>query len=263
MPPILCKYTCDVDPDINSAHPELTQENFSSKISSVLGDERGWKKYGYEFEYKGRIPSKDKNTLHIVLVNGDKAKKMCGSKLGGFSCYSPDENFIYMNLTNWMGGSQSQLPLERYRTYVINHEVGHRLGFGHPDKQKTNYCSANKGKPGSVMIQMTRGPDWVAPCIENEWPLDPSIYDETKNPRIFNLYPVEGASEKFLPALAVAGGGIYALADKSDNSRIMVFIIVLVILLIWICSRSGSVYEGLEREITPKIVAWNNIIRGL
>jgi hypothetical protein len=27
--------------------------------------------------------------------------------------------------------------------------------------------------PASVMQQMTKGPDHVAPCVETDWPLDP------------------------------------------------------------------------------------------
>lgn len=209
-------YTCEIDPEITSESPD----SFREKIQSTLSDPRGWVKYGYNFVYVQSRP--DKSVLKIILVSGDKAKNKCGSRLGGFSCYSPDENNIYMNLNNWMGGSASTLPLDRYRTYAINHEVGHRLGLGHPsetDCSNSEFCNANKGAPGSVMIQMTRGPDWVRPCVENEWPLDPSVYNELKeNPRLSNIYTVSFPS--------VTGGG-----NNYDVNIVVALLILMIVLL--------------------------------
>ena len=89
-------YTCEIDPEITSESPD----SFREKIQSTLSDSRGWVKYGYNFVYVQSRP--DKSVLKIILVSGDKAKNKCGSRLGGFSCYSPDENNIYMNLNNYV-----------------------------------------------------------------------------------------------------------------------------------------------------------------
>lgn len=229
-------YTCEVDPEITSESPD----SFREKIQSTLGDPRGWVKYGYNFVYvqsrrttmsqseRVRHPPSvdadgaDHEVMKIILVSGDKAKNKCGSRLGGFSCYSPDENNIYMNLNNWMGGSASTLPLDRYRTYAINHEVGHRLGLGHPSETNcstSEFCNANKGAPGSVMIQMTRGADWVRPCVENEWPLDPSVYNELEeNPHLSNTYTI--------PFPTVTGGG-----GNHDINIVVALLILMIVLL--------------------------------
>lgn len=218
---VVVKYTCGIDVD-----GPITAESFAEKIKSVLDDDRGWRKYGYEFIYEPTRSSP--KTLKIILVSGEKAKNKCGSRLGGFSCYSPDENNIYINLNNWMGGSASSLPLERYRTYAINHEVGHRLGMGHPSEtncSNSKFCNANKGSPGSVMIQMTRGPEWVSPCIENEWPLDPEIYNEIlENPRLNNRYVV--------PVPAQYSGG-----NESSSNIIFALLILIIILIISIAEK--------------------------
>lgn len=235
-------YTCDVDPECR-----IPLESLAKKVREVLNDPRGWNKYGYEFTEHSNN-EKSSRILNIILVTADKAKRQCGSRLGGFSCYSPDENVIYLNLDNWMGKSASSLPLDRYRTYVINHEVGHRLGFGHPAErncQTNSYCNAHKGAPGSVMIQMTRGPDWVAPCTENEWPLDPADYDETKNPRLDNRFPVPipfasnktGSGEPFI---------VYSGLPEITPGILFVLVVVAIIIAIYsfACDVKKSMYVG-------------------
>jgi len=49
------------------------------------------------------------------------------------------------------------------------------LRWGSPSAWPTAEC-ARRGMatcPASVMQQMTRGPEYVSPCVEADWPLDP------------------------------------------------------------------------------------------
>lgn len=56
---------------------------------------------------------------------------------------------IYINSKNWLYGvKESGLSLDEYRTYVINHEFGHALGYHH-QPCNTGRCP--------VMYQSTRG----------------------------------------------------------------------------------------------------------
>jgi Protein of unknown function (DUF3152) len=68
---------------------------------------------------------------------------------------------VFVNSDRWLlGAAPSQMPLDDYRQYVINHEVGHSLGEDHRP------C-AGPGAVASVMLQQTLG---LNGCLPNPWP---------------------------------------------------------------------------------------------
>ena len=165
---------------------ELPETEFSKarlKIANVLHNPYGWQKYGYRFNehlsptnkkaLDGIFGGRNK-VLAISFFSNDTLVKRFGGGMNHLSCYIPYKHSICINIDNWYGGSRSNLPLERYRNYVINHEVGHALGLGHPKRNEF-------GQKASVMEQMSKGPEHVYPGIENDWPLDPNEWDEFKN----------------------------------------------------------------------------------
>lgn len=152
--------------DLKNNKTESNKYFIIHKILSVLDDKRGWRKFGYTFEYIQKNTSdKDIDLIITVKPNAD-IRRICG--FDGLSCASYGNQrlkFIYINLENWLNGSdKSKLSLDLYRTYVINHEMGHILGRHH--------LKSEDQKPGSlapIRIQQTLG---IGHCSPNPYPLD-------------------------------------------------------------------------------------------
>lgn len=137
---------------------QINKESCIQKIISVLNDPRGWKNKGFYFNYKLSIDNPD---FIIFFTSSKWIANFCN--LPGLSCTDLRYNEIYINVDNWRNGSiHSQLNLNNYKTYLINHEVGHILG-----KKHIKCPSPNSKVP--VMTQQTLG---IGECIPNPWPLD-------------------------------------------------------------------------------------------
>ena len=80
-------------------------------------------------------------------------------------------------MARWVKGvPRYGAPLSVYRQYLVNHEVGHRLGNGH------ERCPG-QGRPAPVMQQQTLG---LHGCRPHPWPYrdgerysgPPGVYDD-------------------------------------------------------------------------------------
>ena len=173
-----------------STRGDLSQSELSEAqeiIKNVLNDPRGWKQYGYSFEDLTDNPTatgKDILTVYFY-TNKNMIKKY--PDLAGLSAYDISYNKIYFNIDNWNNGGVDPFsgndPIDRYRTYVINHEFGHSLGLDHIRPKN------RKGKKGSIMMQMTKGLEHIAPCTLNEYPLPPEDFDEFKEGKHLTYLP--------------------------------------------------------------------------
>jgi hypothetical protein len=130
---------------------------FAQVIERVLSDPRGWLRAGYTF----RLVSVSPADVEIVLASPSMTDQLCAplQTLGRYSC--AQGNRAVLNFERWRHGAPAYASIARYRTYMINHEVGHLLGRAHA------YCPA-AGAPAPLMMQQTKG---VAPCRPNPWPL--------------------------------------------------------------------------------------------
>ncbi|MEV6691729.1 DUF3152 domain-containing protein [Micromonospora sp. NPDC051196] len=106
----------------------------------------------------------------VYLATAPTAGRMCAAggvdiRVGGrpyTSCRAPGK--VIINLERWRRSVphfvEAEVPLSVYRTYVINHEVGHQLGNRH------ERCPG-PGRPAPVMMQQTL---FLKGCIANPWP---------------------------------------------------------------------------------------------
>lgn len=131
---------------------------FARVVELTLGDERSW--IGSGRWSMQRVDTEDAD-IRVTLASPDTVDAYClPLRTGGiFSCW--DGSRAMINLWRWeTGATDFGDALVEYRTYVINHEVGHGLGFGHVG------CTGD-GDPAPVMMQQTKT---TGACLPNGWP---------------------------------------------------------------------------------------------
>ena len=127
----------------------------------VFGDPRGWTASGQV--RLQRVGGQAAADFTIFLATAETSTAMCaagGLHTGGYaSCRLPGK--VIVNLTRWQQSVPDYgAPLADYRSYVLNHEVGHELGGGHE-------ACPGRGRLAPVMQQQTFG---LNGCLPNSWP---------------------------------------------------------------------------------------------
>lgn len=146
---------------------DLTE--FSDTVFSTLNDPRGWPRAGAVFqEADGTDPNACSMTL--TLAAADQMTSFSTECSDEYSCRVGND--VVINVDRWNNATEGWLnaggTVERYRTMVINHEVGHRLG--HLDNELT--CPA-VNQPAPLMQQQSMD---LLGCVPNEWPLDEELW---------------------------------------------------------------------------------------
>jgi predicted Zn-dependent protease len=113
----------------------------------------------------------DRKVLDYLLYqNGNQFEFYPDGRRIYFSATDVSTNpiMIYIDNINWMYGvPETNLSLNDYRTYILNHELGHSLGK--TDLQCNQFTSENCTCP--VMYQSTRG------CSEYNCGIEPNKID--------------------------------------------------------------------------------------
>ena len=134
---------------------------FADEVNRTLGDRRSWIA-GRRFRFQ-RVPTAVPADFTIYLASARTSERMCrigGLETGAYtSCRLPGK--VIINDDRWEGAVRGYgAPLDTYRAYAINHEVGHQLGHGHE-------ACPGRGRPAPVMMQQTFG---LKGCLANSWP---------------------------------------------------------------------------------------------
>jgi hypothetical protein len=131
---------------------------FRSTTAAVFGDARGWS-LGGSVRFV-RVTSGGQFRLVLASPSAVAAASSVCSPL--YSCRVGEE--VLVNDRNWRettpGWRAANGSLAEYRRYVINHEVGHFLGFGHSGCPRS-------GARAPVMMQQSKG---LQGCVPSGWP---------------------------------------------------------------------------------------------
>ncbi|GAB3157743.1 hypothetical protein GCM10027290_59440 [Micromonospora sonneratiae] len=141
---------------------------FTEAVDRALGDPGSW--IGSGQLRLQRVPDGAKYDFTVYLATAGTAGRMClaGSvdiRVNGkpyTSCRAPGKAIL--NLDRWRRSVphfvDAGIPLDVYRLYVVNHEVGHELGHRH------ERCPGT-GRTAPVMMQQTL---FLKGCAANPWP---------------------------------------------------------------------------------------------
>ncbi|HEV7898692.1 MAG TPA: DUF3152 domain-containing protein [Planosporangium sp.] len=136
----------------------VAPDEFARAVTATLSDPRSWTGGGrWRLELTAAGEPAD---FTIYLVTPATRDKLCRDGYDRYtSCRSG--NSVVLNVARWVHGvPHYDARLDEYRQYMVNHEMGHRLGHGHEK------CPG-QGLPAPVMQQQTLG---LHGCVANEWP---------------------------------------------------------------------------------------------
>ncbi|WP_253868761.1 DUF3152 domain-containing protein [Promicromonospora umidemergens] len=133
-------------------------EVFAESVLATLNDPRGWNAAdGSTFAWT----DSERYDARVVLASPDTTDELCLplDTIGELSCGI--EETAVLNFKRWATGSQAWESTSRYRQYLVNHEVGHVIGYRH------DLC-AGEGKHATIMVQQTTT---TSGCIPEPWPV--------------------------------------------------------------------------------------------
>jgi hypothetical protein len=149
-------------------------EGFARTVDATLNNPKSWIGSG---KYAFRRVDSGSPQIRVSLASQHTARAICGFRIQfDASCWLGGRTVL--NVARWERGAVAfQGNVIAYQQYVVNHEVGHALGFGHKP------CAEN-GALAPIMMQQTWGVanDYLAAlgtdnapangltCVANPWP---------------------------------------------------------------------------------------------
>jgi hypothetical protein len=144
----------------------LDGELFAEAVQKTLNDDRSWAHNGartFERVYTG------KPDFVITLASPGTTADWCAKSgldttVDNVSCDSAATERVMINAYRWARGAKTYGDrIHEYRQMLINHEIGHRLGFSHVNCDKD-------GELAPVMQQQTKFLDHQGiHCRPNPW----------------------------------------------------------------------------------------------
>lgn len=128
-------------------------------VKTVLRDPRGWAAYGHAFDVRADQGWEHPNIV-VTLTPTEDMRRMFPMFSDLNMTVFGDINEVFIHAGRWLQElpNKSRLLPEAYKTYAINHEIGHCLGFPHPP---VNSCTPDG--ESMVMNQQTLGTTCAKP----------------------------------------------------------------------------------------------------
>ncbi|MGP9019978.1 DUF3152 domain-containing protein [Streptomyces sp. BR1] len=140
---------------------DVSASEAATEIQAILAHPRSWAAHG-----RGRfqlVSGDDDADVTIKIATPATTDRLCaavGDTHGELNCEVVGG--VVVNLKRWVKGSPKyDGPPAEYRHLIINHEIGHLIGF------HEHMSCPGPGKPAPVMMQQIKGLDG---CVSNAWP---------------------------------------------------------------------------------------------
>jgi Protein of unknown function (DUF3152) len=136
----------------------VDRQVFAEAVLATLNDPRGWNGAdGSTFAWT----DSENYDARVVLASPATTDRLCLplDTIGELSCGI--EETAVLNFKRWATGSRAWKNIAHYRQYLVNHEVGHVIGYHH------DLC-AGEGEHATVMVQQTTT---TSGCIPEPWPV--------------------------------------------------------------------------------------------
>jgi len=148
------RYSVEVEPALG-----LDVELVRAIVESALhDDERSWART----RTLQRVDDPQAARIRVIVASPETVDAICATvglnTAGIFSCWTG--RIAALNAWRWEVGAAGFPDVATYRTYLINHEFGHALGYGH-------ISCPGAGSIAPVMLQQSKG---LAGCTANGWP---------------------------------------------------------------------------------------------
>ena len=148
----LVTYTVEVEDAVG-----YSADEFARIVDATLVDRRGWTADGsVSFQ---RVA--DGGQVRVVLATPGTVDGLCAplQTNGRYSCHQGGT--VALNSDRWLNGADEWPgPLDEFRHYAVNHEMGHAIGHGHA-------ACGGAGELAPVMMQQSKG---LEGCLPNGWP---------------------------------------------------------------------------------------------
>ncbi|WP_146057010.1 DUF3152 domain-containing protein, partial [Streptomyces sp. SM14] len=158
------RYRVDVESGMDVIDPEV----FAEAVHRTLSDPRSWTNGGARSFTRVSSGTHD---FVVTLASPGTTAEWCAKSglnttIDNVSCDSASTDRVIINAWRWAQGADTYGPdrMHEYRQMLINHEVGHRVGYGHA-------VCPSEGALAPVMMQQTKflTIDGIT-CEANAWP---------------------------------------------------------------------------------------------